>query len=507
MRKLVAARRLSQTFFLGLFIYVLWSTIHPLKNFLSVHAFFVIDPNIMWFTSVSERQFIPSVSLSFVFVLLTLALGRFFCGWICPMGSMIDLAGNLNRRKTGLSPRATKIIRSVKFFVLVVIFAFALTGIQVAWTMDPIVLAARFVSLNLIPTVTLVVDRSFTGIITSFNLYGAVYDLYRVLKSSIPGGEARYFVNSLPVLMFFLVVCLSSIALKRAWCRGSCPLGAIYALFARFSVFRRTLSGCVSCGICSGKCRMGAIRKEGDYEKMECVMCMDCVYDCPKKAARFVFPCPDAGKITAINASQRKGISRKDFLFLIISSILAIGMKGAEKRGEALIRPPGASREKRFVTRCVRCGNCMKVCPTNGLQPAMFQAGLEGIWTPYLSPEIGYCEYNCALCGEVCPTGAIPKLPIEIKRKTKLGLAIVDKKRCLAWGYDTECLVCEEHCPVPDKAIKISNASVSERVIGRPVVDEKLCIGCCICQTKCPARPVRAIRVNGIGEENDAINA
>ena len=82
-----------------------------------------------------------------------------------------------------------------------------------------------------------------------------------------------------------------------------------------------------------------------------------------------------------------------------------------------VIRPPGAVEERAFLERCIRCAECMKVCPNNALHPAMFEAGIEGLWTPILIARIGYCEHSCVLCGQVCPTGAIQK----ITEKEKLG--------------------------------------------------------------------------------------
>ncbi len=138
----------------------------------------------------------------------------------------------------------------------------------------------------------------------------------------------------------------------------------------------------------------------------------------------------------------------------------------------------------------------MKVCPTNGLQPVLMETGLEGMWTPRLEPDIGYCEYNCTQCGSVCPTGAIKKLTIAEKHLTKLGTAVVDPNICIAWAENKQCLVCEEHCPVPDKAIK-----ADVYIYGRPVVIAEKCVGCGICQTKCPVRPDRAIKVSPKGAD------
>ncbi|MGW8182025.1 MAG: 4Fe-4S dicluster domain-containing protein, partial [bacterium] len=70
----------------------------------------------------------------------------------------------------------------------------------------------------------------------------------------------------------------------------------------------------------------------------------------------------------------------------------------------ALIRPPGSVEEEEFRSRCIRCGECMKVCPTNAINPALFEAGLEGLWSPVMNMNLGYCEYECTLCTQVCPT-------------------------------------------------------------------------------------------------------
>ena len=95
----------------------------------------------------------------------------------------------------------------------------------------------------------------------------------------------------------------------------------------------------------------------------------------------------------------------------------------------------------------------MKVCPTNGLQPVLWEAGLEGLYTPRLVPRLGYCIFTCSLCGQVCPTGAIPKLELEVKQATAPGTAHVNHSRCIPYSEGAECLVCEENCPVSPKAI------------------------------------------------------
>jgi ferredoxin len=159
----------------------------------------------------------------------------------------------------------------------------------------------------------------------------------------------------------------------------------------------------------------------------------------------------------------------------------------------------------------VKCGECMKVCTTNGLQPAAFQAGLEGLWTPILMAQQGYCEYMCTLCGQVCPTQAIQKLTLEQKQKTKIGTAMFDRSRCLPWAHATPCIVCEEMCPVPDKAIWYETIQSQDRhgnpvELKQPRVDSEKCIGCGACEAKCPLVDLPAIRVTSIGESRSKKN-
>jgi len=113
---------------------------------------------------------------------------------------------------------------------------------------------------------------------------------------------------------------------------------------------------------------------------------------------------------------------------------------------------------------------------------------------------LGYCDFGCNACGQACPSQAIPALTLERKRQAVIGLAAVDRNRCLPWAYDVPCIVCEEMCPVPDKAIKLEVAAITdaqgiEMVLQRPVVQRDLCIGCGTCENRCPAAGEAAIRV------------
>jgi MauM/NapG family ferredoxin protein len=165
-----------------------------------------------------------------------------------------------------------------------------------------------------------------------------------------------------------------------------------------------------------------------------------------------------------------------------------------------LIRPPGVADEADFLSRCLRCSQCMKVCPTAGLQPAGLEAGLEAVWTPRLVPRLGDCDYGCNACGQVCPSHAIPALELPAKRQAVLGVAVIDHDRCLPWAEGVPCIVCEEMCPTPRKAIRLEEVDVSDTqgqpvTVQRPIVMPDLCIGCGTCEYQCPRTGPAAIRV------------
>ncbi|MFH1752598.1 MAG: 4Fe-4S binding protein [Candidatus Omnitrophota bacterium] len=502
MKKLVLLRRSSQVFFLGLFIYILWSTTYPLKGALHPDTFFKASPLIILITSISQRIVLNGTLLCLILIALTLILGRFFCGWVCPLGTTIDGMGALRQRGLELKDGSNKRLSRVKYIILTAIILLALVGTQAAWILDPIVIMARFVSLNLIPTITLLVDKAFQYAIRATDFYEPLQDLYRALKGSVLGAKTGYFPNSTLILILFLFISAGPLFLKRFWCRGICPLGALYSLAARYSPLERIVDECTKCGICRSRCRTGAIREDMSYSKSECVLCMDCVYSCKPHVTRFGMPI-FKGRLDRERIG-RSGISRRGFLFLLGASSLfltgLINRRGSDAYGASgVIRPPAALKEEEFVDRCVRCGNCMKVCITNGLQPVFMESGISGIWTPRLVPEIGHCEHLCTLCGNTCPTGAIPRLTLKKKKTTRLGTAKIDTSICIPWSQNRECIVCEEHCPIPDKAIKLKMEMVGGKIIAKPYIDISLCVGCGICQNKCPVRPERAVKVYPFG--------
>jgi ferredoxin len=181
------------------------------------------------------------------------------------------------------------------------------------------------------------------------------------------------------------------------------------------------------------------------------------------------------------------------------------------------IRPPGSVAESGFLAKCIRCGQCMRVCPNNALHPTLLEAGFEAIWTPILIARIGYCEPTCTLCGQVCPTGAIAELTLKQKvgdkdtPPTRIGTAFIDQGRCLPWAMATPCIVCEEWCPTTPKSIYLREEMVRdsqgrEVLVKRPYVAPHFCTGCGACEFACPVHDHKAIRISSVGETRSEQN-
>lgn len=175
----------------------------------------------------------------------------------------------------------------------------------------------------------------------------------------------------------------------------------------------------------------------------------------------------------------------------------------AKRQPNFLIRPPGVRESNRDIldmTKCIRCSECIRACPTNALQPAVFDAGIQGFGSPMLVPRLGYCDFSCNTCGQICPVQAIPPLSLEEKQLQVIGKAYIDENRCIAWSDHRDCIVCEEMCPLPEKAIQLEETNVwsvdnSVVKIKLPHVLRDRCIGCGICEYKCPLNGEAAIRV------------
>jgi MauM/NapG family ferredoxin protein len=233
------------------------------------------------------------------------------------------------------------------------------------------------------------------------------------------------------------------------------------------------------------------------------MICFNCIEDCPPDSIEIRFQVPRKEKRTRLDISRRQFTG--SLLTGIFTGIIARKSAFTKQKIHPFVRPPGSVGEEDFLKKCIRCGQCMQICPTNFIQPALFETGVDGIWTPVLNARLGYCDYECKKCLEICPTDAIEDMPLEDKKTFKIGTAVIDRDRCYTYADGYNCAVCEEHCPVPDKAIKYRRVKVwnfeGKLVeVNQIYVVPDLCNGCGNCEHVCPRSDVPAI-VLGAEEE------
>ena len=448
--RIITARRISQVFFFSIFVwFCIVSTIGEkwwqLRGW-PVNWFFQLDPLVAIGTILTTHTLYRPLLWALVTVILTAVFGRFFCGWVCPFGSIHHFVGFLANRK---KPAPQKILlnkyrkaQCIKYLILVFFLAMAafpsLAATLQTGLLDPIPLITRSFNLVLLP-----ISDKPTNVISV---------------------SERFYEGAWLVLAIFLAAVLLNLTIPRFYCRFICPLGALFAILGRFAIWRigKNQNKCINCKVCEQACEGGCM-PAGNIRISECVLCFNCLDDCREEVISYQRRPSLAGEVTGPD------ISRRGFVLSLVSGISAFGaVRLGNKLGSnwphSIIRPPGALPEEEFLKRCIKCGQCMRVCPTNVIQPGGIEGGLENLWTPVLNNRIGSsgCQLNCVACSQVCPTSAIRPITLSEKLGTgefadagpiRLGTAFVDRNRCLPWAMDKPCIVCQENCPVSPKAI------------------------------------------------------
>lgn len=466
-----------------------------------VNAPIRLDPLAVIAHALSDKVLLAGSALALATIALTVVFGRAWCGWLCPLGTLLDVfalrwprAADRQRREPPDGWRA------IKYIVLAVILVAAVLGNLSLLILDPLTIVYRTLAVSLWPALDQGVTALMSWLYQSPALRGGLDAVDAALRPAVlPLEPAFYRAAWLFLGVFAGIVLLNAIA-QRFWCRYLCPLGGLLGLLSKVGLIRRQVASdrCTGCDACARVCPTGTIqmRKAGASDPGECTVCLECLKACPRDGARFA-------PALSVAAWRDYDPNRRQVLASAGLAALGVGVLKADLSARRdhphLLQPPGA-RDNHILDKCIRCGACMRICPTGGLQPALTEAGLAGVWSPVLLPRLGYCDYSCNACGQVCPVQAIPPLSLADKRLAVIGHAYIETDRCLAWSDHTPCIVCEEMCPLPRKAIWLETVRARQPDgalidLQLPHVNRERCIGCGICEYKCPVNGPSAIRV------------
>lgn len=515
--KIRTTRRISQGFFLLLFLWFCMVTVLG-KNWWQlrgwpVNWFLQLDPLVGLATILSTGSLYEGLLWGLATVVLTILLGRFFCGWVCPFGALHQVVGYLMHRGAAVREQV-RLNRyhpgqRAKYLLLIFLLSAAaphMLAVVVALpSRNPSFYGAICVLGLLMAVLSAAVKTVFPFIRSTFRILIGVAVVGGVgLLSGWRGPAAASLQTGLldPLPLFYRSVNLVLVPLldgtvatlnaaprfyggavsigflfagavvmnrfrPRFFCRFVCPLGALFGIFGRFALFRigKSAADCSGCLRCERHCE-GACEPSGVMRHSECVLCMNCMGGlCPDSVITYQSGRSAAGEILLPDLSRRETVFSLCAGFLTIPLLRLDGALAASW-DPGRIRPPGSLAEPDFLARCIKCGQCMRICPTNVIQPAGVESGLERMWTPVMNNRVGTsgCQLNCIACGQLCPTGAIQPLTLDRKlgrgafRETgpvKIGTAFVDRGRCLPWSMNRPCIVCQENCPVSPKAISV----------------------------------------------------
>lgn len=455
------------------------------KEQVEAELFLALDPLVSLSTGLASRSWIGSLVSAAIILAVCVLVPRGFCGYLCPLGTLIDLFDWL----VGSRVKRFRVAGEgwwvhIKYFILLGVLIAAVCG----------VLLSGFVAA--IPVIT-------RGLLFTISpLQNGVANGWH----QVPPLHSGHYLS---IALFIGVLCLGLLR-PRFWCKYVCPSGAVFSLANLLRVTERKVeSACIHCNKCVEICPFDAIKPDFTTRTTDCTFCQSCGGVCPTHAITFVGRWAKLD-LKAANepATHETPLGRRGFLStgsgialaaatgtIAAWSTKALGANLQSPDSLRLVRPPGSVPEQEFLQMCIRCGECFKACPSDVLQPLGFQQGLEGLWTPYVNANWAGCASSCNNCGQVCPTGAIRALPLEEKRQVRMGLAFVNVQTCLPHAGVEACQLCVDECQAAGyNAIEFTHVGTQVDDAGQPIegtgflaplmIDDR-CVGCGLCQTRC----------------------
>ena len=444
-------------------------------------------PGLMGLTSV---LFLDTLAAVVLIAVVTLLFGRIYCSFLCPLGILQDGIAWLTHWKKWNRYRFLD-TRPVKYGVFLCVLILGSAGVMLP----------------------------LTALLPSSNFFTIVSNVFlRVFSTTDPetGAPAGQFSVNPPAAAFafslgvFLIVAAMAAWRGRLYCNTLCPVGAVLSLLGRSPLYRITLSQemCVSCGMCEAACKGGAISaKKKNVLAENCVMCFNCIGACKRGGVTL----EKRPKMAAFSLSRRHFIGAAGGVVAGAGAYMLVRKleNSMPRPSSEPAMPPGAGNAKRFHSKCVGCGICIRECEGKVLVPAVGQYGLAGFMQPVVDYSRGSCVYDCNRCSNICPPNALLPLSLAGKQRTRIGIAIVG-------GSCVGCGICAEKCPAnaifiesrilmplpPDAPQPSAHPPRREAETQRKAkVILDYCIGCGVCRNVCPLPDGPAITVSGVSEQ------
>lgn len=382
--------------------------------------------------------------LPLVVLALTLLFGRVFCGWLCPLGGLLA------------------VLHSIRLYIGKSVFRQSFCGAPPSW-------ANRFLTLRY-PWLLFLLTLLALG--SSWPMF---FSPFHLLTEEL----SRLWLQQIPWLLSGILL-LGLIISPRFWCIYVCPTGLLLTWFAKWRHFNvKPPVACVHCGICEQLCPTGSAKPSLAATTADCLLCGRCSEKCP--AGNFTLDSKNNSvaqtETIANSLFTRREILRSGTALAAAGAINPLLARSADANP---LRPPGALDEAEFLSRCSRCGRCIKVCPSKCIRSMPLSGGPSLFLTPYIVAREARCELT-QHCQQVCPTGAIAQVPIS---NVLMGLAEIDHTRCLGWAEGKLCLLCQEQCP---------QHAIDSDEKDRPTVRVELCVGCGACENGCPVEPAAIV--------------
>lgn len=504
------------------------------------YAFFLLNP-LQWIAaSLAAGVVVPGFVFAACAAVAALLFGRVFCGWICPLGTVLDVVDHLciaNKKRwtpghrddrttgqsdtgpTGQKDTRTKrqpvvstgsaaTLRSFKYCLLIVLLLLALLGIQAAGWLDPISVVTRTFSLSFFPALDFYAK--------ALKAWGILpHDWYEFARDRLGMADIRpiFFLGQTLFFLIFVFICALSLVQKKFWCRNLCPLGALLGTLSSFRLMRieirispcksgTTSAGgtCTGCGRCVASCKMGAIVtigaeqhaspvglspnhsgdlnawKPADILNQECIHCQTCVSICPASAVRLRFGKPKRSPVPVLPG-------RRGFIASVLTSLVALPL---------LKRNPFLNRDREGRLEAVV-----------GFRPVLRPPGAHGLLRPDGSNTYTDAEFlakciRCGSCMKVCPNNALHPALFEAGPAGLWAPMLVPRI-----GYcEYDCVDCTRVCPTG--ALQRLDEQTKKLVrIGTAFVDKERCIPwvegrpCAKCEEFCPLGE-KAIRMQEV---------